>query len=959
MNLTRSAFVILVLLLRGGVLSAAENPAVSTHPPEVPLETQFRELPMESRRLTGPLFWLHGTQSADRIRTVLQKVAEGGNGCFTAEARAHKGYWFTDQWFTDLSVTLEEAKRQNLKMWIFDEGGWPSGMVGGKLPFEYSAKKLVSTDRTVEGPAEVEEAGCGEAEFIGAVAGRVVEGDAIDPASLIDLAPYVRDGHLKWLAPEGRWRVMKFSFKRGGSAWGKTYLVDGASRDCVDWYLKAAFEPIYARHKQDFGKTIQGFFYDEPQTQGDWGTEVPKVLAERSIDWKLAYVAKQYKLSGEAQTAALYAYNDALWEAWGRTLYGGISRWCHERGVRSMGHFNESVGNYLNAGYGAGNIFQQQKYSDMGGIDAIYQQFSPFARQAATWQTPKLASSISHVYGKEDDVAFVEIFGARGQELTYSEMKFWTDHMQVSGINFLVPHSFNPSAPYDRDCPPFFYNGGFEPRWPLYRVFADYTNRLSVMLSGGRHVCPIAFLFPGNSRYIGSYVLPDGLSEAIQDALYDCDWLPYDVFEQESTVEGKQLTLLQERYRVLIVPPVEFIPYGALAKAKAFLDAGGVVIGYGALPSRSATLGKSAADIAVLRDSIWGTNAQPGVQARVTGTAGGRSYFLPEKPTAQTLAAVLKEAGVKPALQVLSGETGNNLHVLNRVKDGKNIYFVANQNYDGQARNFTLRADGASGIPEAWDALRNEITSLPYRADASGVTFDLTLEPNESVLIVFNDHSRPLPPRTPGLCKDVASFPIQPDPNFKARTDPVIEKINGNQMTDSPVFSQEFQGTCKLPASLDTAKVRAYLEFDGYPNPPQRLEIVKAVYTQRKPPAGQKPAVVDLTKQVAAAVRDGSIRLPITPALFDGHPPAGSGRLKIEYQVENKNCWTDLAIGDTLVLPVAQDAASVTVNGKAAGGLIGKPYRLDVTRWITPGINTIRTEPWSPVNPRLVLYPTF
>jgi hypothetical protein len=59
----------------------------------------------------------------------------------------------------------------------------------------------------------------------------------------------------------------------------------------------------------------------------------------------------------------------------------------------------------------------------------------------------------------------------------------------------MIPHSFNPRAPFDGDCPPYFYNGGFEPRYPLHRVYCDYTSRLSVMLSGGRHVCPVALLY--------------------------------------------------------------------------------------------------------------------------------------------------------------------------------------------------------------------------------------------------------------------------------------------------------------------------------------------------------------------------------------------------------------------------------------------------------------------------------
>jgi len=111
-----------------------------------------------------------------------------------------------------------------------------------------------------------------------------------------------------------------------------------------------------------------------------------------------------------------------------------------------------------------------------------------------------MASSITHVFNKPDDITLCEMFGACGQNITYSQMKWLTGQMQARGANFMIPHSFNPRAPYDGDCPPFFYNGGFEPRYPLYRVYADYTNRLSLLLSGGRHVCPVAVLFAGNLR---------------------------------------------------------------------------------------------------------------------------------------------------------------------------------------------------------------------------------------------------------------------------------------------------------------------------------------------------------------------------------------------------------------------------------------------------------------------------
>ena len=53
------------------------------------------------------------------------------------------------------------------------------------------------------------------------------------------------------------------------------------------------------------------------------------MLAERKVDWKKAYVAYKFELAGDEQIAARYQYLDAFAETWGRTMYGGMTRWCH------------------------------------------------------------------------------------------------------------------------------------------------------------------------------------------------------------------------------------------------------------------------------------------------------------------------------------------------------------------------------------------------------------------------------------------------------------------------------------------------------------------------------------------------------------------------------------------------------------------------------------------------------
>jgi len=838
----------------------------------VNLEQQFRTLPLEARRSLGPLFWLHGDESRQRLETYVDKVAEAGNGCFTTESRPHVD-WLGEGWWRDLGICLEAARRNGLQMWIFDEKWWPSQGVGGKVPRQYAAKRLATTAVEVDGPKSWTADGNAGPRYVASLAGHVAADGKIEADSLIDLAPFIKGGKVSWQVPPGRWKIMTFTYVLAPPlGQGGQFSVDGASKDCVDWFLNAVYQPHYDHFGPEFGRTIRGFFYDEPETRGDWGTELRGVLDERKVDWRKAFVAYKFELKGDDQAAARYQYLSAFAETWGRTMYGGIARWCHRHGVQSMGHFMEHASLYVNPEFCAGDLMLLQGHSDMGAIDAVFDQFvmgRRVVRDHPTWQTPKLASSVSHAFGKRDDQAMVEIFGARGQDVTYREMKWWADHMQVSGVNFLIPHSFNPRAPYDRDCPPYFYNGGYEPRWPLYRVFADYTCRLSLLLRGGRHVCPVALLFSGNTLGVGKAIMPEGLSEALQDANYDCDWLPMSVFQRDAVLDGREVRLRQERYRALVVPPVEVIPYETLAKAHEFFQAGGIVIGYGFLPSKPGTLGHTGADIAALVESIWGPQPRAGRTASKINSRGGRSYFLSQKPSIDEIKAALAgDARLPSTFEVIEGTTDTWLHVLHRQKAGQDVFLVCNQNDKGESRRFRFRVAGR-GEPECWDAVRGGITALKYRRlNGNQVEIALTLEPLESLLIVFQPAKKDRPMRLEPDNQPIrAPIDLVHDPNPPARV--LLPEPNGRPLTLSPVKAADpFHGHCAIPADVDLAGCRVFLEMVNLPG----------------------------------------------------------------------------------------EAARVTVNGEAAGGLIGKPCRLDISSYIRPGENEVQIVPLAPETARLVFY---
>ena len=756
------------------------------------LETRFKTVPPEARRFTGPLFWMHGDESQEKLESLVDRVAEGHNGILTAESRPHKD-WLGEGWYRDVGIVLERAKKNNLQLMIFDDYWWPSQMMGGRVPQQYGSKVLEAVCVDAAGLA----AWKAPENLVRVILAKRVGDDAFDGASLKEI-PAADVAALKL---EDGWCALAFNWAFKGPVGGqrKYVSVDGADAACVEWFLKTVYQPHYERFGEDFGKTIVGFFYDEPETQGDWGSDMLALSKERGWDLNRFLVAYKFKLAGGEQTAGWYGYLNCFVEAWGRTMYGGMTKWCREHGIFSSGHFMEHANDLFSRGMSGGNVMQLMKYSDMGCIDLVCDQLYPGQRNMGMYQMPKIASSISHVYDKKDDIAWTEIFGGYHQHLTYSNMKWLCDWHQVRGVNFMIPHSFNPRAPHDKDYPPYFYNGGFEPRWPLYRVWADYNNRLATLLIGGHHVAPVAFAHVGLSVHAGKTIRPEAATSELQDALYDCDWVPYDALEGAAITEkdvrwGGRTTLriAKETFPVLILPAAETVPHGVMEKAKAFFDKGGVVVGYGIRPSKSATVGHGDAEIQALAAAIFDAKANP---------AGGVSAFLGENPTADEWKAAL--AAAPSSIQIVKGDGARWVHALHRVKEGRDIFLICSQHMAGGARALTFEL-AAKGEPERWDPMRNEVTQVPYRRiSPDKVQVDLTLEQMESALIICNPAKRPLPLRVEDLpmsaCQPVA---------VERKPDQRVEMVAPEGATRSPIAERvTSEATFTLPDIANGARV--------------------------------------------------------------------------------------------------------------------------------------------------------
>ena len=92
-------------------------------------------------------------------------------------------------------------------------------------------------------------------------AARVDQG--FDASTLIDITKFVKDGQLVWDVPAGKWKIyVNYLTRNAGTRDGYINLLN---KESAKIQIEAVYEPHYEHYKEEFGKTIAGFFSDEPE----------------------------------------------------------------------------------------------------------------------------------------------------------------------------------------------------------------------------------------------------------------------------------------------------------------------------------------------------------------------------------------------------------------------------------------------------------------------------------------------------------------------------------------------------------------------------------------------------------------------------------------------------------------------------------------------------------------------
>lgn len=593
-----------------------------------------------------PFFWPYEGHP-ETVEPEIEAIFACGVREICVEARPFEDY-AGPGWWEHMDAILAAVKQRGMRVWILDDKRFPTGYANGLLEKEHPEHcrhYLREHHVDLMGPAAdasilVPPANDRE-KLLSIVAFRRTEKPEEITGRPIVLQKDKDSDFAFFDLPEGCWRVFMIYDTPYGSPSDHRWFIDMLSRESVQLLIDAVYEKHYAKYADEFGKSIAGFFSDEPsfgcehlgpfgndvpfyyRTIGQAGTALPwrQNVAERmqadGIDDPIAMIPTLWYPYANDPGEVRLSYMNALSRIWNENFSYALGDWCRAHGVRYIGHIIEDMNAHSRIGGSAGHYFRALSGQDMAGIDIVLHQILPGFGQYPTsspiaggvadpkffhYVLAQLASSLARIEPHMHGNAMCEVFGAYGWAEGTPMMKWLIDFLLIRGIDHFVPHAFSVKYPFE-DCPPHFYANGNNPQYEGFGALIRYTNKAAHLLSGTDRTASGAIFYYAENEWMsdGEFTYCDDAAKLLYDAHIDYDILPLDALKTAECRDGK-LIVNGHAHTFLIVPEAKHYPAELLVLAERFANAGLPVFTLESKPGRyPQAVGQRADSVQILR----------------------------------------------------------------------------------------------------------------------------------------------------------------------------------------------------------------------------------------------------------------------------------------------------------------------------------------------------------------------
>ena len=370
----------------------------------------FKAPPHEYGAINPFTSW-NGPDAKERLARIVQDLDQlSANGVFIVNMSPGRGEpkYLSPEHMAQVKFVVQEAAKRGMKLWIQDEYDYPSGFAGGKISEQYPELTMQALDADIRINVMP-----GQTLTMPTPPGTVAALALFAQTGTVQIVP-VTSAEIKWMAPAPPagaggypkpWELVlvrhvfrssptRMSARADGTrAKDSQYsLIDYLNPDATRAFLKITHETYKQAVGDEFGKTILGFFGDEPDYSGfmPW---TPKLLEE--FRQQKGYDLQPYlplffasKMSDEAWRAKADYYD--VWSGMFRNTFFGVqAEWGAKNNVEYLVHLNhEEIGLRLDMPEdlirNEGDFLRDMRYVEVPGIDNL-EQLTPHTVLYPTW----------------------------------------------------------------------------------------------------------------------------------------------------------------------------------------------------------------------------------------------------------------------------------------------------------------------------------------------------------------------------------------------------------------------------------------------------------------------------------------------------------------------------------------------------------------------------------------------
>ena len=607
----------------------------------------------------------------EHLRQQIRDMDKAGMGGFFMHARGGlETPYMGEEWFAAVEASVDEAKKLGMNAWCYDENGWPSGFAGGALlkdPKNWAHHLRYEVKNTFDDAA---------------------------------LGVYtLHDSRLlRILAPVDGEQEYHCVYDCTNSS-----VTDILNPEIVDAFIQETHERYYARFADEFGKTIKGFFTDEPQ-YFRWDTayspmiltEYPKAYGSDPLDMLAALF-----VDCEGCGGFRFRYWRLMNTLFCENFMGRIYRWCEEHNCQLTGHAVEesSLSGQMECCAGVMPFYE---YEHIPGIDWLGRNVETIGELS-----PRQLSSAAQQLGKKHTIT--ETFGCAGWDVTPRELKRLADLQYVNGVNMMCHHLY----PYSirgqrkRDYPAFYTKHN---PWTveLDKFNAHYTN-LGYLLAETKEEARVLILHPLHSAYLtfdrrnswhSTCDLNNSfqkLTEQFSSAGIGHHYGDERLMEKYGSVVGATITIGQCSYDCVVIPEMPSLDSSTVKLLQSYVANGGKLYLAGHTPN---LVDGDPADLSFLR-----SNTDFEAIAHTYGRFTRR---------------------------------GSDVRATLRYSDGGSFLYAVNLSmHHAESIGFQLPFGGAF----RFDPMTKACHSVEFTKNTDGITVDMVLEPGESVILFQDDNA--------------------------------------------------------------------------------------------------------------------------------------------------------------------------------------------------------------------------